>query len=300
VLGILYPSSPSPEGWQRSPLRAQLRELGWVEGKTIAFERRHAKGDYARLPALAAELVRLPVDVIITYSTPAAFAAKQATSTIPIVIASGVEDPAALGLVSSLARPGGNVTGSVTGGLGVGMFGKRVQLLKEVVPHLTRLDELYNPENPSQARDPAAYAPVLQMGVQVQRFAVRDAATLEHALAEIAKRKPDALLIAADPATTVAHSKSIVDFAVRHRLPTMGFARDQVEDGALMYYGLSYLVQLRQAAYYVDKILKGSKPADLPVQLASQLELLINLKTAKAIGLTIPPSVLGRADQLIE
>jgi len=299
LLGILSPGSPPSEAVrQGSPFLAQLRELGWHEG-SIAVEPRYAEGSLERLPALAVELVRLHVDIIVTIGTPAAIAAKQATSTIPIVITSGVEDPVRLGLVASFARPGGNVTGSVTGGF-EGLGGKRLELLKEVSPRLARLAVLYNPANPSHTIQSPEYDAALKaLGVQQQYVAVREAKELDHALAEIPKGMPDALLIATDP-ITAEHAKTIADFAVRSRLPTTAEASLFPEAGALMSYGASRSAQFRQAASYVDKILKGRKPADLPVERATKLELVINLKTAKAIGLTIPQMLLLRADQVIE
>ena len=299
LLGILLRGSPPSDWWQQSPLGAQLRELGWREGHTVAIEQRHAESNLERLPALAAELVRLHVDVIVTFGTQAAQAAKQATCTIPIVIASGVEDPVRLGLVASLARPGGNVTGSIQGGI-EGLDGKRLELLKEVVPRLSRVAVLYNPANPSHILVPRpidAYA--LQMGVKLQYLAVPDANALEHAFAEIAKGTPNGLLIYAD-IVTGTHRRPIADFAVRRRLPTMALDKEFVEAGVLMSYGTSVASQIRRAAYYVDRILKGTKPADLPVERATKLELIINLKTAKAIGVKIPQSILGRADEVIE
>ena len=302
-IGILIEGpAPSPEELAKliptNPFWQAMKDLGWVHGQNIVAERRFAQSP-DQLPAFAAELVGLNVDVIVAYGTPAAKAAKQATSTIPIVITSGVEDPVALGLVASLARPGGNVTGSIFGGYEE-LLGKRLDLLKEVIPRLARVANLFNPTNPSHTIVyPERDAVLKAAGVQLQRVAVSEAKALDHALAEISKGKPDALIIAMDVITLV-HAKPIADFAVRSHLPTMALAREFVDAGALMSYGPSRSAQLRQAASYVDKILKGRKPADLPIERQTTFELVINMKTAKALGLTIPPSVLGRADQIIE
>ena len=298
LLGILTRGSPPSEAErQRSSFRTQLRELGWHEGHTIAIEGRYAEGNLERLPALAAELVRLHVDVIVANGTPATQAAKQATSTIPIIITGIGGNPVDTGLVASLARPGGNVTG--VAGFDTELWGKRLELFKEAVPRLSRLAILWNPANPANV---VAGSPIqaiaLAMGVQLQSLEVRDAHAFEHAFAAMAKEPPDAISIGYDD-ITIAHARLIADFAVRNRLPTMAASRTYVQAGALMSYGPNIPDQWRRAAYYVDKTLKGTKPADLPVERAMKFELVINLKTAQALGLTMPPSLLFQADEVI-
>jgi putative ABC transport system substrate-binding protein len=287
------PSGPNPsvEAFQQG-----LRDLGYVEGQNLTIEYRYAEGNLERLPDLAAELVRLHVDVILAGGTPAARAAKQATSTIPVVMLVGV-DPVEAGLVASLARPEGNVTG--VGASGPAGWEKRLELLKEAVPRLARLAVLWNPANPGNAFGVrAVQAAAIAMGVTLQPLEVRDANAFEHAFAEIAKETPDAILICWD-SVTLAHARPIADFAVRSRLPTMTALRDYVQAGALMSFGTSRPGQWRRAAYYVGKILQGTKPTDLPVKLPMQFELVINLKTAQALGLTLPPTLLFQANEVI-
>jgi putative ABC transport system substrate-binding protein len=298
LLGILTRDSPPSEAErQRSPFQAQLRELGWHEGHTIAIEGRYAEGHVERLPALAAELVRLHVDVIVANGTPATQAAKQATSTIPIIMTGLGGNPVDTGLVASLARPEGNVTG--VAGFDTELWGKRLELFKEAVPRLSHLAILWNPANPANVvAGRPIQAMARAMGVHLQSLEVRDANAFEHAFAEMAKEPPDAIYIGYD-ALTLAHARPIADFAVRHRLPTMTASRTYVQAGALMSYGPNIFDQWRRAAYYVDKILKGTKPADLPVERPMKFELVINLKTAKALGITMPPTLLMLADEVI-
>ncbi|MBI4608779.1 MAG: ABC transporter substrate-binding protein [Candidatus Rokubacteria bacterium] len=278
--------------------REGLREFGYIEGQNIAFEYRYAEGRVERLAELAAELVRLKVDVIVSNGTPATRAAKQATSTIPIVMVGVGLDPVEIGLVASLARPGGNVTGVAA--LGTELWGKRLELLKETFPRISRVAVLWNPTNPGNAlalREMKAVAPAA--GVRLQPLEVRDASDFERAFAEIIKENPGALIPIWD-AFLLSHARRIADFAVKRRLPTLAPIKEYVDAGALMSYGASIPGQWRRAAYYVDRILKGTKPADLPVEQPTRFELVINLKTARALGLTIPQSILLRADQLIQ
>jgi putative tryptophan/tyrosine transport system substrate-binding protein len=290
------PSGPTPnfEAFQQG-----LRDLGYVEGQHFVMERRYAEGKLDRLPDLAAELVRLHVDIIVTGgSTPATLAAKQATSTIPILMAGLGTDPVEAGLVASLARPGGNVTG-MTASDSEG-WGKRLELLKEAVPRLARVALLWNPANLGNLfclRE--VQAATLRMGVQLHLLEMRDTNAFEPPFAEIAREPPDALLICRGD-QTAAYGRPIADFAVRSHLPTMTSLREYVQAGVLMSYGLSLPAQWRRAAYYVDKILKGTKPADLPVERPMKFELVINLKTAEALGLSIPPSILFQADEVIK
>ncbi len=279
------------------PLRQGLRDLGYVEGKSIAFEKRSSQGRNERFPELAFELVRLNVNIIVTWGTPATLAAKQATTTIPIVMAAA-GDPVRSGVVSSLAHPGGNVTGLTV--LGPGLAAKRLELLKEAVPDTARVAFLWNPANPDQrASFNEVQAGARALGVRVQSVEARTGEELEHALAAIKRDRPAALLMTADN----LHQRyigRIVAFASETRLPAMYQLKEAVERGGLMSYGASLPDLGRRAAYYVGRILKGAKPADLPVEQPTKFELVVNLKTAKALGLTIPPVVLTRADEIIE
>jgi putative ABC transport system substrate-binding protein len=274
-----------------------LRELGYVEGQNLVVEYRWADGDIARLPALAAELVRLRVDVLVATTNPAVLAARQATSTIPIVFAAS-SDPVGTGLVASLAHPGGNVTGLslVTPELS----GKRLQLLRETLPQLARVALLWDAGNVGMAdRVKETEAAARQLGVALHVEWVRDLAGLDRAFATLAQARPDAFLTTVEPFTG-DHRQRIVAFAAQQRLPAMYEERDFVDAGGLMAYGPNLAANYRRAATYVDKILRGTKPADLPVEQPTKFELVINLKTAKALGLTIPQSLLRRADEVIQ
>jgi putative ABC transport system substrate-binding protein len=272
-----------------------LREIGWVEGKNIFIEYRWAEGRQERLPALAAELVRLKVDVILAGPTSAAVAAKNATSTIPIVTTSA-GDPG-VGLVASLARPGGNVTG-LSFSVEMATFGKGLELLKETVPKVRRVAVLSNPANPAHAlaiKEVAARS----VGVQLQLLEARGANEFDRAFAAMAQERAGALLVMAD-STFGFHRTRLRDLAAKGRLPAMYGLREHPEVGGLMSYGADNRDNFRRAATYVDKILKGTKPADLPVEQPTKFEFVINLKTAKALGLTIPQSLLQRADEIIQ
>ena len=297
-IGYLGSSSPSLEPHFVEAFRQKLRELGHIEGENIAIEYRWAEGQDGRLPDLAAELVRLQPNVIVTTGTPGALAAMQATKTIPIVMASS-GDPVGAGLVASLARPGGHVTGFTI--VGPQIEGKRLELLKEAVPELSRVAVLWNPSNPALV----SYFDTIENAGRTLRISldpvaeVRRADELENAFFAIASARPRALLVVADR-FLLAHRKRIVEFAAAKRLPGMFPYREYVEAGGLMSYAPSNIELFRGAATYVDKILKGAKPGDLPVQEPTKLELIVNLKTSKAIGLTVPESFLLRADELIE
>jgi len=278
--------------------RQGLRELGWVEGQNLVIDYRSAEGKLDRLPDLAAELVRLKVDIIVAVPTPAAAAAKNAIETIPIVMI-GVGDPVGTGLIASLARPGGNATG-LSFSVGLEIAGKLLELLKETVPKVRRVAILSNPANPVQPlliREVNVAA--RSLGVQLQHLEARGPNEFDGAFAAMAKERVGALLIVAD-GMLIFHRTRLADLAARSRLPAAYGWREHVEAGGLMSYGPSLRDLFRRAATYVDKILKGAKPADLPVEQPTKFELVINLKTAKALGLTIPQSVLGRADQVIE
>jgi putative ABC transport system substrate-binding protein len=284
---------PSPE---RAALLAGLRELGWIEGKTVAIEYRSAKWNVELLDEVAEELVRMKVDVIVATGSAPVSAAKQATNTIPIVM-TGSADPVAQRLVASLARPGGNVTGM---SLMVPELGsKRLELLKEVVPRVAHVAVIWNPATSHNLELRATRTAARTLGVALKLMEVRNADDLARAFAVLEKERPDALTMFFDSLTT-GYRELIGDFAKKHRLPTVFGAKEFAEAGGLMSYAPNVAESFYRAAAYVDKILKGAKPGDLPVQQPTKFELVINLKTAKALGLTIPPSVLLRADQVIE
>jgi len=297
-VGYLGNSSPSLEVDLLDAFRQGLREFGYTEGQNIIIEYRWAEGKYDRFPGLLADLVRLKVDAIVTAGTPGALAAKRATKTIPIVMAVA-GDAVGTGLVASLAHPGGNVTGSTT--IVQELEGKRLELLKEVVPRLSRVAFLSNPTNPLSPiilKQTQLAAPALRLRLE-PIVEVKGVSELERAFATISKVRPDALIMVADR-FLLAERTRIVEFAEKHRLPTMYPYREMVRDGGLMSYSPSYPDSFRRAAKYIDKILKGTKPADLPVEQPTKFELVINLKTAKALGLTIPQSLLVRADEIIQ
>jgi putative ABC transport system substrate-binding protein len=275
----------------------RLRELGWTDGENLVIEGRYGEGQYDRLPALAAELVRVPVDVIFANSAPAALAAKRATTTIPIVFET-LGDPMSIGLVSSLARPGGNLTG--VSGLGPELSGKRLELLRELVPGLRRVVLLVNPGNVMTSptvreTEKAAGA----FGIKVQVLEVREAHQLDRALGAVAGDGATAVIVVPDP-FLLNHARRIQALLLRQRLPSVHAETGWGREGALMLFGSSLVDHYRQAATFVDKILRGTEPGDLPVEQSTRFELIINSKTAKALGLTIPPSLLARADQVIE
>ncbi len=297
---IGYLSASSPSGGPRllEAFRKGLRELGWVEGQNIVIDYRYAEGRFDRLPDLAAELVRLKVDIIVAVPTPAAAAAKNATGTIPIVMVS-VGDPVGIGLIASLARPGGNVTG-LSYSVDQKIFGKGLELLKETVPKIRHVAILWNPANPAH---PLAIREVnvaaRSLGLQLQLLEARGPNEFDGAFAAMAKERVGALLVVAD-SMFILHRTRLADLAARSRLPAMYGVRESAEAGGLMSYGPSSSDLWRRAATYVDKILNGAKPADLPVEQPTKFELVINLKTAKALGLTIPQSMFIRADEVIE
>ena len=274
-----------------------LRELGWMEGQNIAIEYRFAEGRLDRLPDLAAELVRLKVDVILAASSPPALAAKNATKTIPIVMGTSA-DPVTLGLVASLARPGGNVTG-LAFSVGLDVVGKELELLKETVPNVRRVAVLSNPGNPGNtlSLENVKTRP-RSLGVQLQMLEARGPNEFEAAFVAMARERAEAFLVIPD-AVFGLHRVRLQDLAAKSRLPAMYGLREHAEAGGLMSYAVDLSDSLRRSATYVDKILKGAKPSDLPIEQPTKFELIINLKTAKALGLTIPPSVLARADEVI-
>ena len=295
-IGLLNVPSASRSENDVEALRAGLRDLGYVEGRNIVIESRWAEGKNDRLPDLAAELVRLKVDILVTPGTQATLAAKRATTTIPIVMLN-TGDAVATGLVASLAQPGGNVTGSTV--LSPELMAKRLELLKEALPRARRVTALLNPNNPAQELSfQAMETTARSLKMELQRLDVREAGKIESAFSAMAKQRADAVVIPLDSMFNV-NGRAIADLAAKLRLPSAG-PREFAEAGGLIGYGVNRLDGWRHAAYFVDKILKGAKPADLPVERPTKFELVVNLKTAKAIGLTVPPGLLARADQVIQ
>jgi len=299
-IGYLSSVDAASESARAEAIWLALRELGYIEGQNIASEYRYAEGKADRYPELAAELVRLKVDIIVAAGGAGVIrAAKNATKTIPIVMAGLGADPVEAGLVESLARPGSNVTGltNLTRELG----GKRLELLKEAVPKLARAAVLYDPAFQSSVIDVKEVLPVAAraLGLTIQPWGVRDADGFERVFAALNKQRPDGLYVPAGPLMR-ANGKRIAGFAIKSRLPSVYDNKEAVEGGGLMYYGADLADSYRRVATYVDKILKGAKPADLPVEQPTKFELVISLKTAKQIGLTIPPEVLARASKLIK
>jgi ABC-type uncharacterized transport system substrate-binding protein len=296
-IGYLTASTRSTMSARVEAFRQGLRELGYVEGKNIVLEWRYAEGTLDRLPALAAELVRLKVDVIVTSAPPATRAAKEATTTIPIVMAQD-SDPVGSGFVASLARPGGNITGLAT--LAPELSGKQLELLKEIIPKLSRVAVLGTSTRPGNAqalREVELAAPAFK--VKLQYLDVLDPKDIETVFRAASRGRAGALLVLPSGIFN-SQRKQIVERAVKNRLPAIYYAEEWVEDGGLMSYATSYIDLSRRAATYVDKILKGRTPADLPVEQAMRFEFVVNLKAAKQIGLTIPPNVLVRADKVIK
>ena len=295
-IGFLGSESASRYASNVNALRAGLRDLGYVEGKNIVMEFRWADGKNDRLPDLALELVRLKVDVLVTHGTPGTLAAKRATTTIPIVMATS-GDAVAVGLVATLPRPGGNITGLTL--LVPELSAKRLELLKEGLPRITRLAVLFNPSNPAFATDIKKTEILAKsMKVELQQFGVRAPNEFDGAYAAMAKARVDAVMIHQDGMLN-ANPGATADLARKHRLPSIGF-KEFAEAGGLIGYGVDFLEMYRRAAVFVDKLLKGAKPADLPIEQPTKFELLINMKTAKALGLEIPRSLLLRADRIIE
>jgi ABC-type uncharacterized transport system substrate-binding protein len=298
-IGLLSSFRPSDSARWHEAFRQGLRDLGWVEGKNISIEYRIAEGRIERLSDLATDLVRLKVDVILASTTPESLAAKRATRTIPIVMAS-VGDPIATGLVESLARPGGNITGLSQ--MGPDLVGKRLELLKEMVPKLSRAAVLWDP-NPTDASSTLTWKdlqfPARALGVQLHSLEVRSPNDFGKAFEDATRARAGALIVA--PAVVnAANLQRIADLAVKHRLPSIYHRREFAEAGGLLGSGVDRSDMFRRAATYVDKILKGAKPADLPIEQPTKFELVINMKTAKALGLTIPQTLLLRADKVIE
>jgi putative ABC transport system substrate-binding protein len=287
-------TSPHPD----EAFRQGLRDLGYVEGRNIVIEYRDTEGKFERFPALAAELVSLKVDLIVAGAYQATLAAKNATKTIPIIMVA-VADPVRIGLIASLVRPGGNITGLALFA-GTEIFGKYLELLKEAVPNLSRVAVLSNPANPMHVlRLREVEVAGRSLGVQVQILKAQGPEEFDSAFAAMTRERAGALYVVGDPMFW-AQRRRLAELAAKSRLPAVYELKDHAEAGGLMAYGPNLLDMYRRAATYVDKILKGAKPGDLPVEQPTKFELVINLKTAKALGLTIPPSLLLRADQVIE
>jgi ABC-type uncharacterized transport system substrate-binding protein len=297
-IGVLSSASPVVVPFTDA-FREGMRELGYIEGKNYVFEIRTRRSKTDQLANLATELVRLKVDIIVAEAGPAVIAAKRATSTIPIVLRVGV-DPVKMGLVASLARPGGNLTGLAS--ITVGLSGKRFELLAEVVPGVKRIAVLTGLSDRARLTASDEYkeidAVAQALGVKLQQLLARDPDAIDNAFLAMIKYSAQALLVMPSP-RYFQHRERIIKHAAKHHLPTIYFQRIFIENGGLMSYGADYIDEFRRLATYVDKILKGAKPGDLPVERPKKFELVINLKTAKQIGLTIPPNVLARANRVI-
>ena len=295
-IGFLGTISAADSDWRIEEVRAGLRELGYVEGKNIVIEYRWADNQHERLPELAAELVRLKVDVIVTHATVGSLAAKQATSTIPIVIAA-IADPVATGVVTRLARSGGNITGSTY--FNSELMAKRLELLKDTFPRARQIAVLLRRDNP--ANGPALEAlgnAANLLKVELQQFEVRGPDELERAFTSMVKNRISAVVVFED-ATLFANVKEIAELAAKRRLPSAGF-KEFAEAGGLLGYGANIPEMYHGTAYFVDRILKGAKPDDLPIEQATRFEMVVNMKTAKALGIKIPNSILVRATKIIE
>jgi len=296
-IGLLTPYSPSDTALWHQAFRLGLHDLGWVEGKNISIEYRYAEGRGDRLPDLADDLVRLKVDVIVASVTPDALAAQGATRVIPIVIVAA-GDPVASGLVESLARPGGNITGLSQ--MGPELAAKRLELLKEMIPKLSRVAVLWNPQGVASTLGwKEIQLPAQQLGLQLHSLEVRSLNDFDKAFEDATRAHAGALFIMPDAAIPT-NLRRIAGLAAKRRLPSMFHISDFADAGGLVTYGVDRADLYRRAATFVDKILKGAKPGDLPIDRATKFELVVNLKTAKALGITIPQSILLRADKVIE
>jgi len=293
-IGFLSSTSSSVSAWRMDALRAGLRDFGYVEGNNLVIESRWADDKYERLPELAAELVRLKVDIIVTHGTPGSLAAKQATAMIPIVM-TAVLDPVATGLVASIARPGGNITGATF--FNAELCAKRLELLKEAFPHIRRVAFLFNSDNPASPLREMEGAAV-SLNLELLKFGVRSPKEFESAFVAMSKRRVEAIATIEDP-MLVSNAAAVAGTAAKHRIPSIGFV-ELADGGGLMAYGVNFPATYRRAAYFVDKIAKGTNPGDLPIEQATRFDLVVNLKTAKALGLAIPQSILLRADRRIE
>jgi putative ABC transport system substrate-binding protein len=296
-IGFLGNSTAALEANLIGPFREGLRDLAYIEGKNFTIEWRWAEGKYERFPALIAELIASKIEVIVTAGTPASLAVKKATSSIPLVMIA-VGDPVGTGLIKSLAHPGGNITGLTS--ISPELDGKRLELLREVVPKIAHVAVLWNSSSPLQVvAERETQVAAKAMGIKMLSLGVQAASEFDNAFASILKERASALLVLADR-LFLHHRTRIMDFATKHRLPGVHAYVELVEAGGLMSYGPSYAGMHRRAAYFVDRVLKGAKPADLPVEAPAKFELVVNLKAANQIGVTIPPNVLYRADKVIK
>jgi putative tryptophan/tyrosine transport system substrate-binding protein len=297
LVGVLIAGSPSSMATRINAFQQRLRELGYAEGQNIVIEYHYASGNYNRLAAIANDLVASKVDVIVTWTTPVTQLVRDATRTIPVVMAGG-GNPVEAGLVASLAKPGGNITGLAT--IQNELTGKRLELLKEAFPKTSRMAMLLNPEGQVPSQGYEQLEKVAQaLKVSIESFKVRKSDEIDKAFAAIAKSRVDALLLESDPVFNV-NRPNVIKLVAKNKLPAIYPERRWVEDGGMMAYGTDLIEVARRAAIFVDKILKGTKPADLPVEQPTKFEFVINLKTAKALNLTIPQSVLYRADRVIK
>ena len=296
-IGFLGNSTPALEANLVGPFREGLRDLGYVENKNLFIEYRWAEGKYDRLPILINELLAMPVDIIVTAGTPASLAVRKATDSVPLVMIA-VGDPVGTGLIKSLHHPGGNVTGVTS--IASDLEGKRLELLREVAPKIASVAALWNPASPFQVvSEKELHAAAQGLRIKVLSLPVKSLEDIEASFAIITKERPEALFVLADR-FFLHHRARIMEFALHHRLPGVHAYQELVEAGGLMSYGPSYAEMHRRAAYFVDRILKGTKPADLPVERPTKFVLMVNLKTARQIGVVIPPTLLGRADRVIK
>jgi putative ABC transport system substrate-binding protein len=296
-IGFLSSSSAERERPRLTAFQQTLRELGYLEGQNIVIEPRYAGGNFQQLPGLAAELAHVKVDILVAVGAPASLAARKTTSVIPIVMV-GVADPVGVGLVDSLARPGGNITG--LSDFNAGVVAKRLELLREVVPSASRVVVLWNPTNPSNPLQlKLTEAAAATLGVRLLPFEAKSVEEIDRAFAAMRTARAEAVIVIGDPMFGT-HRRRLIDLSAKRGLPAIYSTREYVIDGGFVSYGTNLDNLYRRAPYFVDQILKGAKPADLPVEQPTKFELVINLKTAKALGLTIPPSLLARADQVIE
>ena len=298
-IGYLSATDPASESTRAEAIRLSLRDLGYVEGQNIAIEYRYSEGKQDRQPELAAELVRLKVDIIVvTGGTGQTRAAKNATKTIPIIMVGAGRDPVEAGLIESLAHPGGNVTGITS--LNRELGGKRLELLKEAVPKVARVAVLYDPAAPAAVLDVREVLPAAARALKLilQPWEVRTSEDFDTVFAAMGKQRPDGLYVTPTP-LMANNLRRIAGLALKSRLPSVYGNKEFADAGGLMYYGADQAESYKRAAYFVDRILKGAKPADLPVEQPTKFEFIVNLKAAKQIGLTIPPNVLARADKVI-
>jgi len=296
-IGFLGNSTATLEASLVGPFREGLRDLGYVEGRNVLIEYRWAEGKYERFPALVAELIAMKVAVIVTAGTPATLAVKKTTTSVPLVMVA-VGDPVGTGIVASLGRPGGNITGLTS--IAHDLDAKRLELFREMIPGVSHIAVIWNSASPLQViQERATRAAAQILGMKLLSLGVWNEEGLEKVFVEITRQRPDALLVLADR-LFLHHRARIMGFAAQHRLPGVYAYRELVDAGGLMSFGPSYADMHRRAAYFVDRILKGTKPADLPVEQPATFELVINMKTAKALGLTIPQSILARATEVIQ